>query len=39
LSQNVNKFVIYFEIFETNFDEYIERQQRNYLLHKLRKDF
>jgi len=39
LSQSVNNFVTYFETFEANFDKYIERQRRNYLLHKLRKDF
>jgi len=38
LSQNINKFVIYLETFEANFDKYIKRQQRNYFLHKLRKD-
>jgi len=37
-SQNVNKFVTYLETLEANFDKYIERQRRNHLLHKLRKN-
>ena len=36
-SQNVNDFVIYVEIFETDFDEFISIQQRNYLLNRLKK--
>jgi hypothetical protein len=37
-SQSVNDFVAYLETFEANLDEYIERQRRDHLLHRLRKD-
>ena len=35
--QNVNNFVVYVEIFETDFDEFISIQQRNHLLNRLKK--
>ena len=37
-SQNVNDFVIYFEMLENDLNEFIVVQKRNHLLYRLRKD-
>ena len=37
-SQNVNDFVIYFEMLENDLNEFIAVQKRDHLLYRLRKD-
>ena len=37
-SQNVSDFVIYFEMFENDLDEFIVVQKRNHLFYRLKKD-
>ena len=37
-SQSVNDFVIYFEMFENDLNEFIAVQKRDHLLYRLRKD-
>lgn len=37
-SQSVSEFVAYIETLEADLDEYTERQKRDHLLHRLRKD-
>ena len=37
-SQNVNDFVIYFEMLEDDLNEFIAVQKRDHLLYRLRKD-
>ena len=36
-SQNVNDFIIYFEIFENDLNKFIVVQKKNYLLYCLKK--